>query len=59
VTLLWNEVEFVQERLPAPIADLDAVLPAITVSVAMLVVISLLTPPSDDASTTEEQQRGE
>jgi SSS family solute:Na+ symporter len=55
VTLAWNELEFLRERLPSALADLDAVLPAITVSVAMLVVISLLTHPSDDSLTTEER----
>lgn len=57
VTLVWSEVEIVRESLPAVLADLDAVLPAITVSVAMLVVISLLTRPSDDILTTEERRR--
>ncbi len=40
-TLLWGEV--IQDRLPAKIADVDAVLPAITLSVICLVVVSLLT----------------
>jgi len=40
-TLLWGEV--IQERLPAQVAALDAVLPAITLSVICLVVVSLLT----------------
>ncbi|MDT8302343.1 MAG: sodium:solute symporter family protein [Sedimentisphaerales bacterium] len=40
-TLLWGEV--IQGRLPAQAAKLDAVLPAITLSVICLVVVSLLT----------------
>ena len=40
-TLLWGEV--IQDRLPAHVADLDAVLPAITLSVICLIVVSLLT----------------
>ena len=45
VTLVWNEVDAVRSSMPA-VAELDAVLPAITVSVAMLVGVSLLTGPS-------------
>jgi len=40
-TLLWEEV--IKARLPAEIAKLDAVLPAITLSVICLIVVSLLT----------------
>jgi Na+/proline symporter len=40
-TLLWGEV--IKDRLPAQIAELDAVLPAITLSVICLIVVSLLT----------------
>jgi Na+/proline symporter len=40
-TILWGEV--IQDRLPAQVAELDAVLPAITLSVICLVVVSLLT----------------
>ncbi|MBL7152579.1 MAG: sodium:solute symporter family protein [Phycisphaerae bacterium] len=40
-TLLWEEV--IKGRLPAEIAKLDAVLPAITLSVICLIVVSLLT----------------
>jgi Na+/proline symporter len=43
VTLAWSELGFVREQMPAAIAELDAVLPAITASVFMLVVVSLLT----------------
>ncbi|MBC8470732.1 MAG: sodium:solute symporter family protein [Planctomycetes bacterium] len=49
-TLLWEEV--IKVRLPAELAKLDAVLPAITLSVICLVVVSLLTqkkqPTGDD-----------
>ncbi len=44
VTLLWSEVDAVKNSLPGGLANLDAVLPAITLSVIMLVVVSLLTP---------------
>ncbi|TKJ35033.1 MAG: hypothetical protein CEE38_16380 [Planctomycetes bacterium B3_Pla] len=40
-TLLWGEV--LKDRLPAHVARLDAVLPAITLSVVCLIVVSLLT----------------
>jgi Na+/proline symporter len=49
-TLLWGEV--IQDRLPAQVAGIDAVLPAITLSVICLIVVSLLTqekqPSGDD-----------
>lgn len=44
VTLIWSE-NFIQNNLPASLAELDAVLPAITLSVICLVVVSLLTSP--------------
>ena len=47
VTLAWNEVGFLKQRLPEAVTDLDAVLPAITLSVTMLVVVSLMTRPAD------------
>jgi Na+/proline symporter len=59
VTLAWNEAGFVRQRLPAAVADLDAVLPAITLSVTMLVVVSLLTRPCDCKPLTDEQPREE
>jgi len=40
-TLLWGEV--IKDRLGAQLAELDAVLPAITLSVICLIVVSLLT----------------
>ena len=40
-TLLWGEV--IKDRMSAQVADLDAVLPAITLSVICLVVVSLVT----------------
>ncbi|MBN2137091.1 MAG: sodium:solute symporter family protein [Sedimentisphaerales bacterium] len=40
-TLVWEEI--IKGRLPAEIAKLDAVLPAITLSVVCLIVVSLLT----------------
>jgi Na+/proline symporter len=40
-TLLWGEV--IKDHLPAKVAALDAVLPAITLSVICLIVVSLLT----------------
>ena len=43
VTLAWNEVPLLHKLLPSGLADLDAVLPAISLSVTMLVVVSLLT----------------
>jgi SSS family solute:Na+ symporter len=43
VTLLWSEVDSVRNSLPGGMADLDAVLPAITLSVICLIVVSLFT----------------
>ena len=43
VTLLWSEVDVVRNSLPGGLADLEAVLPAITLSVIILVVVSLCT----------------
>ena len=43
VTLTWEEVGIIKESLPAAVSTLDAVLPAITVSVIALIVVSLLT----------------
>jgi SSS family solute:Na+ symporter len=43
VTLLWSEVDFVRDFLPGNLSNLDAVLPAITLSLIMLVVVSLYT----------------
>jgi len=40
-TLLWEEI--IKVRLPAEVAKLDAVLPAITLSVICLIVVSLCT----------------
>jgi SSS family solute:Na+ symporter len=54
VTLLWSEVEAVRASLPMEFADLDAVLPAITVSVSMLVGVSLLTRPVESTTKTNE-----
>ena len=56
VALGWNEFQFIKQKLPAALADLDAVLPAITVSVTMLVVVSLLTRPSDCTPLADEQR---
>lgn len=45
VALVWSEADFIQdnESLPSAISDLDAVLPAILLSVLLLIVVSLLT----------------
>lgn len=43
VALLWSETDFIHELLPKSVSDLDAVLPAITISVICLIVVSLLT----------------
>ena len=43
IALLWSEADFIQRRLPQVVSELDAVLPAITVSVVCLIVVSLLT----------------
>ncbi len=56
VTLAWNEVSIIRESLPTAFADLDAVLPAITVSVTMLIVVSLMTRQSNDKPASDDQQ---
>jgi Na+/proline symporter len=43
VSLAWSELDFVRRALPPAISGLDAVLPAITVSVLCLIAVSLLT----------------
>ena len=41
--LAWEEIHFIRDWLPSYLSDLDAVLPAITISVAALILVSLLT----------------
>jgi Na+/proline symporter len=43
IALVWAEADFIQRLLPKAASELDAVLPAITVSVFCLIVVSLLT----------------
>jgi len=43
VALAWAELDFIRNKLPAWASELDAVLPAITVSVIALISVSLLT----------------
>ncbi len=43
MALAWEEMSFIKEALPVYLSDLDAVLPAITLSVLALIVVSLLT----------------
>ncbi|MEJ2705769.1 MAG: sodium:solute symporter family protein [Sedimentisphaerales bacterium] len=50
-TLLWEEV--IKDHMPAEVADLDAVLPAILLSVICLVVVSLLTQKQEAAKGDE------
>jgi len=59
IALFWSEAEFLQEMLPGEVADLDAVLPAITVSVACLIVVSLLTHDKTPRPQTEETGAGD
>jgi Na+/proline symporter len=49
--LAWEEMGFIKAALPAQAAELDAVLPAITLSVIALVGISLLTKPTESTVT--------
>ena len=48
ITLMWGEI--IQPRLSGWLGELDAVLPAIAVSVLALVVISLLTKPKTESN---------
>jgi SSS family transporter len=43
VALAWAEMDFIRNALPAWASGLDAVLPAITTSVIILILVSLLT----------------
>ncbi|MGD8787046.1 MAG: sodium:solute symporter family protein [Phycisphaerales bacterium] len=43
MALAWEEMSFIKNSLPAYLSDLDAVLPAITLSMLALIVVSLLT----------------
>jgi Na+/proline symporter len=43
VSLVWGQVDFIRQSLPQAMSELDAVLPAIIISVLCLVVVSLLT----------------
>jgi Na+/proline symporter len=52
VTLAWSEIGFVREQMPAAFAEFDAVLPAITASVFMLVFVSLLTKTQSSTEST-------
>jgi Na+/proline symporter len=54
VTLVWNEADLVKDKLASGISDLDAVLPAITISVLCLVVVSWLTRKNTDAESAPE-----
>ncbi len=54
VAIVWSEANFIQESLPAAISDLDAVLPAITLSVLLLIVVSLFTQNKTTQARTEE-----
>lgn len=55
VTLAWNELVTLRESLPSTIAELDAVLPAILLSVTMLIVVSFLTPPVKTTQNVDAQ----
>lgn len=50
VSLVWEEVRFIREALPEAISGLKAVLPAITISLLCLIVVSLL---SKDQRTSQ------
>ncbi len=54
VTLIWGEVDAVKAALPDYLSELEAVLPAITVSVLALVFVSLLTPKQLEQKTVAE-----
>ena len=62
VSLVWSETDFIQDLLPPACSDLDAVLPAITVSVICLVAVSLLTKnpePTDDSVNEKVDKAGD
>ena len=54
VTLVWSEADFISNSRWDVIRELDAVLPAITISVLCLVVVSLLTQNKTTQAQTEE-----
>jgi len=59
VALVWSEADFIQECLPEAISDIKAVLPAITLSVLLLIVVSLLTHDKTPRPQTEETGAGD
>jgi len=54
-TILWNEVFKGMKGMPEFFSDMDAVLPAITVSVAALVIVSLATYNKDKVTRLEQK----
>ncbi len=54
-TILWNEVFRKIDGMPKFFSDMDAVLPAITVSVAALVIVSLATYNKDKVIRLEQK----
>ena len=54
-TLLWSEV--FKDHLPTQVADLDAVLPAITLSVICLIVVSLCTKNTAPSPSPETKEK--
>ncbi len=54
-TILWNEVFKGMKGMPEFFSDMDAVLPAITVSVASLVIVSLATYDKDKVTRLEQK----
>jgi len=55
VSLVWSESSWLQEMLPTEIGKLDAVLPAITVSVASLIIVSLMTQRPTESSDSDNR----
>ena len=52
MALVWSEFDGLRNALPMAFRELDAVLPAITLSVTMLVVVSLMTQSAHVATET-------
>ncbi|MBD3265117.1 hypothetical protein GF373_00475 [bacterium] len=50
VTLLWSELNSLRNLLPGPLSDMNAVLPAITASVLVLISVSILTPKQKEGA---------
>lgn len=53
VSLVWSEADWLRDRMPTAVSDLDAVLPALLASVLCLVAVSFMTKNPEPAATKD------